>query len=88
MKIFISVEHPKILSYLLWTLAYLSDGEDDQISQIFSYKLTTRILELLEYENPNLQAPALRTIGNLLTGDDIYTQVIFSKYDFILLETC
>jgi importin subunit alpha-1 len=78
-KLFISVEHTRILSYLLWTLAYLSDGDDEQITIIFSYDISKRVLELMEYDNPALQAPALRTIGNLLTGDDIYTQVSQKK---------
>ena len=53
----------------------MSDGDDEQITFIFSFDMSKRILDLMEYDNPALQAPALRTIGNLLTGDDIYTQV-------------
>ena len=34
-----------------------------------------RLVELLIHSSPAVQTPALRTVGNIVTGDDLQTQV-------------
>jgi len=68
----------------LWALSYLTEGDAYQIEIVLQYDITKRILELLNYDNPQIQAPALRTVGNLLTGYDHHTQVNFKKINLNL----
>jgi hypothetical protein len=35
-------------------------------------------VELLTHHSPSVQTPALRTVGNIVTGDDLQTQVIIN----------
>jgi hypothetical protein len=37
-----------------------------------------RLVELLMHPSPAVQTPALRTVGNIVTGDDLQTQVIIN----------
>jgi importin subunit alpha-2 len=54
----------------------LTEGDDNQIDEVLSYGITPKIIKLLDSTNAEIQTPALRTIGNLLTGDDSHSQVI------------
>ena len=35
-------------------------------------------MELLLHPSPAVQTPALRTVGNIVTGDDLQTQIIIN----------
>jgi len=37
-----------------------------------------RMVELLIHSSPSVQTPALRTVGNIVTGDDMQTQIIIN----------
>lgn len=37
-----------------------------------------RLVELLVHPNPGVVTPALRSIGNIVTGDDLQTQVVLN----------
>jgi len=60
----------------LWALSYLSDGENDQIDDILKLDIAGRLIELLKSSDYDIKAPALRCIGNLLTGEDEHTEVL------------
>ena len=38
-----------------------------------------RLIELLKHKSPTVQTPALRTVGNIVSGDDMHTQVIIDS---------
>eukprot|EP01121_Diplochlamys_sp_Union-15-3_P014872 TRINITY_DN4803_c0_g1_i3.p1 TRINITY_DN4803_c0_g1~~TRINITY_DN4803_c0_g1_i3.p1 ORF type:complete len:504 (-),score=89.77 TRINITY_DN4803_c0_g1_i3:25-1536(-) len=61
-----------------WTLSYLSDGSNDIIQAIIDSSVSRRIVELMMYDSYAVQTPALRTVGNIVTGDDMQTQVILN----------
>ncbi|KAJ9055823.1 hypothetical protein DSO57_1039217 [Entomophthora muscae] len=56
----------EIVTDSCWGLSYLTDGSNDKIQ---------RVIET-EHDSPSLQTPALRSIGNIVTGDDTQTQVV------------
>lgn len=35
-----------------------------------------KVVDLLLHQSPGVQTPALRTIGNIVTGDDVQTQAV------------
>ena len=37
-----------------------------------------RRVELLGHPSPSVQTPALRTVGNIVTGDDLQTQIVIN----------
>ena len=42
-----------------------------------------RLVELLIHPDKSVAAPALRAVGNVLTGDDVQTQVHMYMYIYI-----
>ena len=61
-----------------WALSYLSDGTNDKIQAVIETDagLVPRLVELLGHASAAVQTPALRTIGNIVTGDDAQTQTV------------
>lgn len=63
----------------MWTLSYLSDGDDAMIKAILDLGVTETILEMAMCDDDTLVAPALRAAGNLLTGRDDLTEIMIEK---------
>ncbi|KAL8516915.1 hypothetical protein ACS0TY_015240 [Phlomoides rotata] len=68
----------EVLTYACWALSYLSDGINDKIQVVIDACVCKRLVELLLHPSPSVLIPALRTIGNIVTGDDLQTQSIIS----------
>uniref|UniRef100_A0A8C6T548 Importin subunit alpha n=1 Tax=Neogobius melanostomus TaxID=47308 RepID=A0A8C6T548_9GOBI len=69
------VNDTDILADACWALSYLSDGPNDKIQAVIDSGVCRRLVELLMY---GLVSPALRAVGNIVTGDDLQTQVILN----------
>ena len=48
---------------------YLSDGPDEKIQAVIEAGVCRRLVELLMHESPRVQTPALRAVGNIVTGE-------------------
>ncbi|RHN58676.1 hypothetical protein MtrunA17_Chr4g0004921 [Medicago truncatula] len=59
-----------------WALSYLSDGTNDKIQAVIEAGVCGRLVELLSNPSPSVVIPALRTLGNIVGGDDMQTQAI------------
>jgi hypothetical protein len=58
----------------LWALAYISDGDDDRIEQVVH--TIPILITLLESTESMITLPALRTLGNIVTGSERQTQMV------------
>lgn len=72
----------EVLTDACWALSYLSDDQGSQnqkIQAVIQSGVARRLVELLMHKNPNVKTPALRTVGNIVTGDDLQTQVVLNS---------
>eukprot|EP01090_Pellita_catalonica_P015436 TRINITY_DN4193_c0_g1_i1.p1 TRINITY_DN4193_c0_g1~~TRINITY_DN4193_c0_g1_i1.p1 ORF type:complete len:320 (-),score=62.98 TRINITY_DN4193_c0_g1_i1:159-1118(-) len=78
-RLIISSTDEDVLADACWALSYLSDGEDnDKIQEVIQAGVSRRLVELLMHGSYNVKTPALRTVGNILAGDDIQTQIVLN----------
>jgi len=68
-----------ILVDATWALSYLSDGPNDHIQAVLEAGVCIRLVDLLSHNSTSVQIPALRCIGNIVSGDDLQTQVIIAS---------
>ncbi|XP_074266481.1 importin subunit alpha-1-like [Silene latifolia] len=69
----------EILKDACSALSYLSDGSDEKIQLVIDAMVVPRLVELLLHPSPSVIIPALQTVGNIVTGDEIKTQYLIDQ---------
>lgn len=69
-----------ILTDACWALSYISDGPNEKIQAVIEQEgLVPTLVQLLMHRDTSVLTPALRVIGNVVTGDDHQTQMVIDS---------
>ena len=71
----------EILIDACWAISYLSESDwsNNKIQAIIESGACPRLVVLLVHPSASVQTPALRSIGNITTGDNLQTQVVITS---------
>lgn len=79
LNVLINSNDTEILIDSCWALSYLSDDngpQNEKITAVIRSGVVKRLVELLMHPDVKVKTPALRTIGNIVTGDDRQTEAV------------
>ena len=79
-----TIEDEQVLLNTFWSLARISDQEDDScVQQVMEMDIIPILIKILKSDNIVLLAPAMKIIGNVASGPDHLADVIFLYYSLI-----
>lgn len=74
-KLIQETDDKEILTDSCWTLSYLTEGGEEKVKDLLHIDILRRLSDFLISPWLTVSVPALRTLGNIITGDDTQTQM-------------
>jgi importin subunit alpha-6/7 len=71
----LSIADEEVVTDACWALSYVSDGEDARIEEVVKSGAVPLLINMMgSTQKVSIMTPALRTIGNIVSGNDKCTQ--------------
>jgi len=68
----------QVLADACWALSYVTDDDNNKIQAVIDTGAVARLIALLDCNEPSIIVPALRTVGNIVTGTDSQTDSVIA----------
>ncbi len=68
----------EVLMDACWAISYLSDRSKDKAQAVIEAGVVPRLVELFNHRSSSVQIPALRSVGNLVTGGGLQAQIVIT----------
>ncbi|RDX94678.1 Importin subunit alpha-4, partial [Mucuna pruriens] len=75
----IQLNDEEVVTDACWALSYLSDDSFNKIQAIIEIGICPKLVSLLLHPSDTVIVPALRTLGNIVCGDDAQTQAVIDN---------
>lgn len=73
----LKMDNKEALMDACWALSYLSDGPNERVRAVMAGEgITSNIVALLQHDSHSILSPAVRVLGNFVSGDDEETQAV------------
>lgn len=72
----VMMDDVEVITDAIWALSYISDdtgATNNKIQAVIDHGVLPRLVQCLNHHQTSVQVPALRCIGNIVTGDDKQT---------------
>lgn len=63
----------------MWAISYISDAGEKTIIKMIEVGILGPLIQNLNYPNNNIILPAVRSLGNFVTGEDTETQTVIDN---------
>ncbi|KAI9216160.1 armadillo-type protein [Blastocladiella britannica] len=79
-RVMYTVQDPEAVSDATWALSSLSEGEEDRIQECIDVGAMTALMHALQSfpESKTILQAGVRTLGNVVGGSDLQTQIIIN----------
>jgi len=77
----ITMDDAEVITDAAWALSYISDDNNpsnNKIQAVIEHGVLPRLVQCLNHHLTSVQVPALRCIGNVVTGDDRQTSAVLA----------
>lgn len=78
----------QVVTDAAWAISYVTDDDNVKIQAVIDHGCVEPMVQLLERDDASIIVPALRSIGNIVTGNDQQVrQLIFSLMNVLALPS-
>lgn len=68
-----------------WAISYVTDEDGDRIQAVIDAGCVEKLVKLLDHHENAIVVPALRSVGNIVTGNNTQVRNKFTLLDFIFI---